>query len=319
MSATATMRRPIGIVSLKEMLSSIENAIENAKNKVGEMLDNADTKRAERKYERIRKKLIESGTKYTEAEYNKCAELVDEVKNLSANDRMHLRDSVRKGKAKEDGKNRRRAALSIGLGLAETGVEIATGQSVIGAVLGTFGITAPPATTIIAATIAAGTAFYSLYKLHQSKKFTEAERLLSNEDFMKDFSAMVEEVKTLCAEIEKAKTEDIKALKTRNGKNMSAKEFKKAFAMSAYKIIHNMNLQYINKENVAKVFNIEEEVKAFEAELAEEDVKNDVKNDNKQDEETQIKEDAESIRLRQEEEKKRHEEQHMIEEERENL
>ena len=108
MGATATMRRPIGIVSLKEMLNSIENAIQSAKDKVGEMLNEADTKRAERKYEKIRKQLLEAGTKYTETEYNKCAELVEEARNLSANDRMHLRDSVRKGKAKEDGKNRRR-------------------------------------------------------------------------------------------------------------------------------------------------------------------------------------------------------------------
>jgi hypothetical protein len=315
MSATATMRRPIGIVSLKEMLNSIESAIENAKNKVGEMLDNADTKRAERKYEKIRKELLEAGTKYTETEYNKCAQLVDEVKNLSANDRMHLRDSVRKGKAKEDGKNRRRAALSIGLGLAETGVEIVTGQSVIGAVLGTFGITAPPATTIIAATIAAGTAFYSLYKLHQSKKFTEAERLLSSEDFMKDFSAMVEEVKTLCAEIEKAKSEDIKALKARNGKNMSAKEFKKAFAMSAYKIIHNMNLQYISKENVAKAFNIEEEVKAFEDELKEQEKETQPEPEAKSDEKPQAQTKEEQERLLQEE---KMQEQQAQSEEREN-
>ena len=314
MSATATMRRPIGIVSIKEMLNSIENAIQNAKNKVGEALDNADTKRAERKYEKIRKQLLESGTKYTETEYNKCAELVEEARNLSANDRMHLRDSVRKGKEKEDGKNRRRAAVSIGLGLVETGVEMVTGQSVIGAVLGAFGVTAPPATTIVAATIAAGTAFYSLYKLNKSKKFTEAERLLSSEDFMKDFSAMVEEVKKLCDEIEKSKSEDIKALKSRNGKNMTAKEFKKAFAMKAYKIIHDMNLQYVSKENVVSVFNIEEEVKAYEAELAEKEAT--VKKEEGQVEESQDKDEV--MRLRQEEERARLEEQQMVNEEREN-
>jgi hypothetical protein len=132
---------------------------------------------------------------------------------------------------------------------------------------------------------------------------------------MKDFSAMVEEVKTLCAEIEKAKTEDIKALKARNGKNMSAKEFKKAFAMSAYKIIHNMNLQYIDKDNVAKVFNIEEEVKAFENELKEQEKENQPEPEVKSDEKPQAQTKEEQERLLQEE---KMQEQQAQSEEREN-
>lgn len=253
--AAVIRKKALGIISFKGLLDSIDKA-----------LDGIDTKRAEKRYEKIRGALLEAGTHYAEEEYSKYAELAEKAKNLTPNERVHLLESVMKGKAKEDGKNRRTALYGIGAGLVEAGVEITTGQSVVGVLLGMFGITAPPATTIVAATLAGGTALFSLYKLHKSKKFTEAERLLSNEEFLKEFSEMAEEVKKLCSELDKGKEQDIQSLKSRNGKKISSKEFKKIFAMNAYKIIHNMNLKHISKDAVIDAYGIKDEAKLFEAE-----------------------------------------------------
>lgn len=254
MSDVAVKKGTIGIISFKGLLDSIDKA-----------LDGIDTKRAEKRYEKIRQKLLEAGTQYSEEKYSQYAELAEKAKNLTPNERLHLLESVMKGKEKEAGKNRRNALLGIGAGLVEAGVEIATGQSVVGALLAVFGVTAPPATTIVAATLAGGTALLSLYKLHKSKDFTDAEKILTNEEFLKDFSQMVDEVKKLCDELDKTKEQDIQSLKSRNGGKVSAKLFKKTFAMNAYKIIHNMQLKHISKEAVIDAYGIETEAKIFEA------------------------------------------------------
>lgn len=297
MSDTAVARKKaLGIISFKGLLDSIDKA-----------LDGIDTKRAEKRYEKIRGALIESGTRYSEEEYSKYAELAEKAKNLTPNERIHLLESVMKGKDKEAGKNRRNAFLGIGAGLVETGVEMATGQSVVGALLAVFGVTAPPATTIVAATLAGGTALFSLYKLHKSKNFVDAEKILSNEEFMNNFSQMVDEVKKLCDELDKTKEQDIQSLKSRQekGKKVSAKDFKRTFAMNAYKIIHNMQLKHISKETVIDAYGIKAEAEAFEKAEAE---KQEAETERQQTEATEIEARvAEETRMAEEMERKKEE------------
>ena len=325
MSATATMRRPLGIISFKGLLESIDKAIDGVKSKienaVDDIKDKIDTNKAIKQYEEIRKELISMGTGYAEKKYIKLAKKAEGIKELTENDKIHISHHVDIGKDKEDGKNRRRAELSIGAGLVEAGFEAITGESIVGTVLSVFGITAPPATTIITCALLGATSLYSLYKLNKTRGFTRAEKREAEYDFKKKFTPLVEDVKKLCDELEKEKDKDIAMLKNRTDKNnpevkhVTAKEFKKIFAKRALEIIGELNLKTLRVNDVAEAFNIEEEVKAFEDELKEQEKETQQEPEAKSDEKPQAQTKEEQERLLQEE---KMQEQQAQSEEREN-
>lgn len=260
MEAVATKRmKGQGIISFKGIFDSIDRA-----------LDNADTKRAERQYEKIRKQMLEEGTGKTEAAYNEMLEFMEKTQHLKPYEIIKLREDIKNGKEKAANKNRKLAYLSLLYATAETVTTAVTGSGILTAVLATFGIVAPPATTIAACAVAGGTLLWSLYRLKKTKAFEKAEEKMTAEDSLKDFENLAREVKSLCDELDKTKAQDIQSLKFRQekGKRVSAKDFKKAFALHAIEIINKMDLQYIRKDDVINAYGIAGEVEAMEAQEA---------------------------------------------------
>ena len=88
MSATATMRRPLGIISFKGLLESIDKAIDGVKSKIENAVDGIkdkiDTNKAIKQYEEIRKELISMGTGYAEKKYIKLAKKAEGIKELKS-------------------------------------------------------------------------------------------------------------------------------------------------------------------------------------------------------------------------------------------
>lgn len=240
-----------GIISFKGLFDSMEKAI-----------DGIDTKIAENKYEKIRKELLENGINETEKDFKEFADFVEKTKHLKPYEIDEMKKRVMDGKYKAATKKRMIEYLSVIYAGAEATTVALTGNSILATVLATFGISAPPATTIVACSIAGGTMLWSLYKLSKGKNFAIAEQGLSKEEYIKEcFEPLVNEVKALCDELDKTKQEDIQRLKSLNNKDkkVSSKDFRKTFAKNAIAIIDRMNLQHIRRGDVLKAYGIKEE------------------------------------------------------------
>ncbi|MBR3884870.1 MAG: hypothetical protein IKJ33_00180 [Clostridia bacterium] len=260
MEAVATKRmKGQGIISFKGIFDSIDRA-----------LDNADTKRAERQYEKIRKQMLEEGTGKTEAAYNEMLEFMEKTKHLKPYEIRQLREDIKNGKRKVAHKQRKQAYLALLMTFGNKMAEKFTEKGLITIVLGLFGVVAEPALTIATCAVEAGILLWSIRKLKKAKAFEDAEEKMTAEDSLKDFEDLAKEVKQLCDEIDKTKAQDIQSLKLRQDKSkrVSAKEFKKIFAKHVIEIIDKMNLQQINKDQVIKAYGIEDEVNAMEAQEA---------------------------------------------------
>ncbi len=182
-------------------------------------------------------------------------------------------EAQRNGKQREATTARKITLASAGYSFAETTLSALSGQGILPTVLATFGILAPPATTIASISIAAIATSYGIFRLAKSKKFSNAEAEDTNEAFMSVIEPLVADVKKLCDTLEQDKSIWVEKAMT-----MKTKEYKIAYAQYVDSLIEKLNLKHLDRTIIQKM---------FEPQKKEKPDKKDVKNKNLIDKETE--------------------------------
>jgi len=327
-------RKVLGIFNIKEIGKKLKGTIEDIKTGIETRVDESRTRRAEKKYERVRDKLLYAGTNYTKKQYDIYAKFVEETKNMTPVERRRHLENVMKGKNKAATKAVRGAVISGLWGLGDAACVMATttaeavGQGILNTVLSTFGVAAFPWGTIATFTVAAAGFVFSMHKLKKSMNFLKSEQTLSNKDFIEEFEKLARDLQTLKNTLEQSRDEWVQKAKT-----MKTKEYKEAYAAFVEETVKKLGLDTIDILAIQEVFGkgkkpaekqeaaVEDAAEVDSEEEKEEDKKEgdtpvELTEDQKKQQEEQRRL-AEEQRLREEEERKKQEDTNAVEEERE--
>ena len=96
--ADAMAMEVTGVISPKGLVGRIKELFESLKNDVAQRIDDAKTRKAERKYESVRERLIANAAGYTEKEYKRIEELANQFKDLSPAELRAALERIQKGK-----------------------------------------------------------------------------------------------------------------------------------------------------------------------------------------------------------------------------
>lgn len=259
MSTIAKNRQEVkGIFNFKELTTQFRDALDKLKEGVEFKIDQHKTVRAERRYEKIRNKLIASATEYSEKQINEYDNVIRETDSLTP---------VEKRKRLQTIANSKRKAATTGI--VFTGVSLVTGaietlakeeaslevlkhftfKGMINNALEAFGIVAPPWTTIVAVAVQAGALAIGIYKLRKSFKFSQAEAEESNDALMESIKAMLADIKTLKDSVEKDR-----AIWIEKAKTMKRKDYEIAYAEYIDQKISELNLENLDRCLIQQVF-----------------------------------------------------------------
>lgn len=366
-----------GITSLREAAANFRRGIEELKNEffaaVDAKIDEIKTKRAERKFEKIRSELVMKGAKYTEKKYKAYLEQLKKLDNMTEVERREYLEAVMKGKNKEATKLFRKgifallgtganiglsAAAGVALGTEAGAAAIAAGVSAAGAA-GIAGVTAAGVGTVLGGIQAGGVAgglaagaelmvaagmlspvglilltsgltlagvAVGIVKAIKKKRFLDAEKALSNKDFLEIFRNLVNDINTLMARLDATKDDWVQRIKT---EKLSKKQLRVEYAKYVDQVVEELGLKNIDRRAIQQAFGGKEklaEVPVSEIEEKVEEEKEETETtvsttEELTDEQKRQQEEqrrlAEEQRLREEEERKKQEETNAIEEERE--
>lgn len=366
-----------GITSLREAAANFRRGIEELKNEffaaVDAKIDEIKTKRAERKFEKIRTELVMKGAKYTEKQYKLYLEQLKKLDNMTEVERREYLEAVMKGKNKEATKLFKKGimgllwsgadiGLSAGagalLGTEAGAAAIAAGVSTVNAA-GIAGVTAAGVGTILGGVEAGGLAgglaaagellvatelltpvglllitsclalagvAVGIIKAIKKKKFLQAEKMLSDKDFLEVFRNLVNDVNTLMARLDATKDEWVQRIKT---EKLSKKQLRVEYAKYVDQVVEELGLKNIDRRAIQQVFGGKEKITEAPVSEIEEKVEDEkeesgatvtateelTEEQKKQQEEQRRL--AEEQRLREEEERRKQEETNAVEEERE--
>lgn len=373
------VRKVEGVTSLREAAANFRRGIEELKNEffaaVDAKIDEIKTKRAERKFEKIRNELVMKGAKYTEKKYKAYLEQLKKLDNMTEVERREYLEAVMNGKNKEATKLFKKgifallgtganiglsAAAGVALGTEAGAAAIAAGVSAAGAA-GIAGVTAAGVGTVLGGIQAGGVAgglaagaelavaagmlspvglllltssltlagvAAGIVKAVKKKRFLDAEKALSNKDFLEVFRNLVNDINVLMARLDATKDDWVQRIKT---EKLSKKQLRVEYAKYVDQVVEELGLKNIDRRAIQQVFGGKEklaEAPASEVEAAAEEEEREGEDNSTTPTTEELTEDqkkqqeeqrrlAEEQRIREEEARKKAEEENVVEEERE--
>jgi len=328
-------KKVLGILNIKELGNKIKGSYDAIKEGIETRVDAYKTKKAEKKYDKIRDKLVYAGTNYSEKQFKEYQELAEKAKNMTPIERRRYLESVMKSKKKTATIGVVSAITSSAWSLGDaicvaattTMVEgeVVAGTGIINTTLAALGLAGLPWTALITASLAVAGFTVAMIGLKKSMKARRAEQALSSSDFLKEFENLAQDVAKLKEALDQSRAEWVQKAKT-----MKTKEYKAAYAAFVEETVARLGLTTIDVQAIQEVFGkgkkapekqesaVEDDAPETEdeVEVKTEDGEGELTEDQKKQQEEQRRL-AEEQRVREEEARKKAEEENAVEEERE--